>query len=320
MSPNVARALSLSCLLSCLLAPAPQGEAATFKPLDSSQIQGVKLYELGVADANDDGLLDVFTANHKFDSSLLAGDSMGGFTDVFTQSGLSPTPEFPGYEDLHREPDRSAPGLYLYATDRDQPRDPFHVATTAVAAAPIDVVWARVADIRAAVAVPVIANGEIWTLADALRCQHESGGTALMLGRGAVADPGLALAIRAHANGLAHGSVAEPNWSSDGLTWDELLPLITAFWQIVRTRLEPRAQAGRLKQWLNFLRRRHPGNGQHRRARCAHTPGGEYIEPSADFRALHFALPRCPHRTKVILPSAERELPCMLTGAVSSHL
>jgi tRNA-dihydrouridine synthase C len=117
--------------------------------------------------------------------------------------------------------------------------------------------WARVADIRAAVAVPVIANGEIWTLDDALRCQHESGGTALMLGRGAVADPGLALAIRAHANAQAHGSAAEPNHSPEGLTWDELLPLITAFWQIVRTRLEPRAQAGRLKQWLNFLRRRH---------------------------------------------------------------
>ncbi len=54
---------------------------------------------------------------------------------MFTQSGLSPTQAFfPGYEDLHREPDRSAPGLYLYATDRDQPRDPFHIATTGIAA------------------------------------------------------------------------------------------------------------------------------------------------------------------------------------------
>lgn len=127
-------AASLLALLAWLPAPAAQGEAATFRPLDSSQIQGVKLYELGVTDADDDGLLDVFTANHKFDSSLLAGDGMGGFTEVFAQSGLSPTPEFPGYEDLHREPDRSAPGLYLYATDRDQPRDPFHLATTTLAA------------------------------------------------------------------------------------------------------------------------------------------------------------------------------------------
>jgi tRNA-dihydrouridine synthase C len=117
--------------------------------------------------------------------------------------------------------------------------------------------WHRVADIRAAVPVPVIANGEIWTVADAQRARAESGCHGLMLGRGQVADPGLALAIRAHANAQAHGSAAEPNHSPEGLTWDELLPLITAFWQIVRTRLEPRAQAGRLKQWLNFLRRRH---------------------------------------------------------------
>ncbi len=127
-------AASLMTLLATLLAAPVPGAAASFKHLDSSQIQGVKLYELGVADANDDGLLDVFTTNHKFDSALLAGDGKGGFTDVFTQSGLSPTQEFPGYEDLHREPDRSAPGLYLYATDRDQPRDPFHIATTGIAA------------------------------------------------------------------------------------------------------------------------------------------------------------------------------------------
>lgn len=119
--------------LTLLVAPTA-AEAISFKPLDDSRIQGVKLYDLGVADFNDDGRLDVFTSNHKFDSSLLAGDGAGGFTDVLAPSGFSPTPQFPGYEDLHREPDRAQPGLYLYATDRDQPRDPFHIATTAIAA------------------------------------------------------------------------------------------------------------------------------------------------------------------------------------------
>jgi tRNA-dihydrouridine synthase C len=37
-----------------------------------------------------------------------------------------------------------------------------------------------------------------------------------------------------------------------------LLPLIVDFWQIVRNNLERRQQAGRLKQWLNFLRHRYP--------------------------------------------------------------
>ena len=57
--------------------------------------------------------------------------------------------------------------------------------------------WERVPAIRAAVAIPVIANGEIWTPADAQRCRRVSGCDGLMLGRGMVVDPGLALAIRA---------------------------------------------------------------------------------------------------------------------------
>jgi ASPIC/UnbV protein/VCBS repeat protein len=132
-APAARIAVALGVVLLTLLGAAT-ASAGDFRRLDSSQIQGTKLYDLGVADANGDGLLDIFTTNHKFDSSLLAGDGAGGFTDVFASSGLSPTQEFPGYEDLHREPDRGAPGLYLYATDRDQPRDPFHIATTGVAA------------------------------------------------------------------------------------------------------------------------------------------------------------------------------------------
>jgi tRNA-dihydrouridine synthase C len=65
-----------------------------------------------------------------------------------------------------------------------------------------------------------------------------------------VVDPGLALAIR-HADDPAVHTI-------NGVTWDELLPLIDTFWHIVCSRLDRRKQAGRLKQWLNFLRRRYP--------------------------------------------------------------
>lgn len=107
--------------------------------------------------------------------------------------------------------------------------------------------WERITDIRAAVSVPVVANGEIWTVDDARRCREASGCTTLMLGRGAVADPGLALAIRAQAG-----------VGADSISWPQLQPLLVAFWHIVCGQLETRARAGRLKQWLNFLRRRHP--------------------------------------------------------------
>ena len=109
--------------------------------------------------------------------------------------------------------------------------------------------WERIPAIRAAVSIPVVANGEIWTVQDAQRCRALSGCDALMLGRGAVADPGLALAIRA-----AEG-VAAP---AEALPWQALVPHLVQFWQMVGERVTPRHRAGRLKQWLNLLRRRYP--------------------------------------------------------------
>lgn len=128
-----AAALALALLGTTARCP-DRAAAATFPPLDSSAIHAGKLFDLGVADYNDDGILDVFTTNHKFDSTLLAGVGDGSFRDAFVPAGLSPTQAFPGYEYLRRAPNTSAPGLYLYATDRDQPRDPFHIQTTAIAA------------------------------------------------------------------------------------------------------------------------------------------------------------------------------------------
>lgn len=113
--------------------------------------------------------------------------------------------------------------------------------------------WERVNDIRLAVAIPVIANGEIWTVDDARRCRQASGCQSLMIGRGMVVDPGLALAIQEDTrwDPAARGNPG-------GVTWEALTPLIAQFWILVCARLERKQQAGRLKQWLNFLRRRYP--------------------------------------------------------------
>jgi len=96
--------------------------------------------------------------------------------------------------------------------------------------------------------VPLVANGEIWSVQDALRCREVTGCDSLMLGRGMVADPGLALAVRA-----AAGVPAAPP-----VTWSALLPLMADFWRQVCGRVERRHRAGRLKQWLNYLRRSYP--------------------------------------------------------------
>ena len=104
--------------------------------------------------------------------------------------------------------------------------------------------WDRIAELKAAVAVPVVANGEIWTPADAENCRTQSHCEHLMLGRGMVANPGLALAIRSP--------------GAPALSWSQLLPLMRDFFALVRSHVQPKHQAGRLKQWLHYLRRHYP--------------------------------------------------------------
>jgi tRNA-dihydrouridine synthase C len=104
--------------------------------------------------------------------------------------------------------------------------------------------WERIPALREALRIPVVANGEIWTAADAKRCREVSGCDHLMLGRGMVSDPGLAWAI---------ASPGRPP-----VTWAELQPLLKAFWDLVCAHVVPRHRPGRLKQWLNYLRRRFP--------------------------------------------------------------
>ena len=118
--------------------------------------------------------------------------------------------------------------------------------------------WELIPDIKAVVKVPVVANGEIWTVQEALRCREQSGCDDLMLGRGSVADPGLALALRA---AMAQGtppSEAVPAEIAPAVPWAAMLPHLQRFWWLVCRDLTPNQRAGRLKQWLNLMRRRYP--------------------------------------------------------------
>ena len=106
--------------------------------------------------------------------------------------------------------------------------------------------WDRIAEVKASLpasaAARVVANGEIWSVSDARRCREVTGCDTLMVGRGMVTDPGLALSIK------ALGAVS----------WAQVVPLLGAFWDHVVVRVERRHRAGRLKQWLNYLRQRYP--------------------------------------------------------------
>ena len=102
--------------------------------------------------------------------------------------------------------------------------------------------WAWIDRVRAAIDIPLIANGEVWTVADFVRCQQETGCADIMLGRGAIADQLLARRARGEATG----------------GWDEVAPGVAAYWLGVRQKVVPEHAGGRLKQWLALLRRNYP--------------------------------------------------------------
>jgi tRNA-dihydrouridine synthase C len=103
--------------------------------------------------------------------------------------------------------------------------------------------WEWLGRIREQVAVPVIANGDVCSLADWRTCREISGCSAVMIGRGAVTDPFLASRLR---------GVQSPD------TWAATLPSVLDFWQRIQTNFEADKRAGRLKQWLGMLKHRHP--------------------------------------------------------------
>jgi tRNA-dihydrouridine synthase C len=155
--------------------------------------------------------------------------------------------------------------------------------------------WDRVGDIRQVVRLPVVANGEIWTVADARACRAVSGCSALMLGRGMVANPGLARAILAdQRSGTVEGAdrPGDIAGSATPLQWAQLLPLIADFWRLVCMHLRTDQRTGRLKQWLNLLRRVYPQAQQaFESVRTFHHPGDVDVWLARQINGLENCIP-----------------------------
>lgn len=69
--------------------------------------------------------------------------------------------------------------------------------------------WRPLGQVRARLRIPVVANGEIWTIDDLRRCRDETGCQHFMLGRGALADPTLGRQA-AHELGIPGASPVRP--------------------------------------------------------------------------------------------------------------
>lgn len=107
--------------------------------------------------------------------------------------------------------------------------------------------WEWIARIADAVTVPVVANGEVWSVSDWRRCRAVSGCQDVMVGRGAVSDPFLALRIR--------GQMAETPSAEE---WPMVLNLILLYLHKLQARVRSKHEHGRVKMWLGYLRRTWP--------------------------------------------------------------
>lgn len=103
--------------------------------------------------------------------------------------------------------------------------------------------WDWIARIRDAVQIPLVANGEIWSLADAQRCRLESRCQDLMLGRGALALPNLARVIKQQ---------TEP------MSWEQVRALLSRYSGYEIYGDKGKYYPNRVKQWLGYLKRQYP--------------------------------------------------------------
>lgn len=122
--------------------------------------------------------------------------------------------------------------LTLHARTRTQRYDP-------------PVFWPHLGRVREMVGVPVVANGDIFTFDDFLKCREVTGCEHFMIGRGALATPGLATQI---ASDLGLEAGEDPN------DWEGRLQRLIYWCNEFHPNTDRRTLA-RLKQWLNIAHR-----------------------------------------------------------------
>lgn len=147
-----------------------------------------------------------------------------------------------GYDDTHMYRDILAAlaasnlsGITIHARTKAQGyRPPAH--------------WEHIAIAVETLAIPVIANGEMWSPTDVARCAEASGATRFMLGRGALCRPDLARAVHAYHSGTEH----------EGFAWLDVIALLQRFLDGNQLAYDARYAVNPVKQWLVYLQQYYP--------------------------------------------------------------
>ena len=100
--------------------------------------------------------------------------------------------------------------------------------------------WHYLKTIQQAINIDVVANGEMWTVNDIDRCMTMSQCTKIMLGRGLIANPALALQAKA----IQHQTIS----------FNHILFLLLYFLHLLDEDCPKKYQCNLLKQWLVYLK------------------------------------------------------------------
>ncbi|MGI4788432.1 MAG: tRNA dihydrouridine synthase [Janthinobacterium lividum] len=114
--------------------------------------------------------------------------------------------------------------------------------------------WVRIGQVRDQLSIPVVANGDLWSIDDFKRCRDMTGCTQFMLGRGALANPYLPQQVACE---LGIATKACTDEESGPIDWvPHLNRLIALTAQIEgKSLVDKRSDhflVCRLKQWLNL--------------------------------------------------------------------
>ncbi len=104
--------------------------------------------------------------------------------------------------------------------------------------------WEEIARAREVTDINVIANGEIWSPADALRCLQVTGCRDLMLGRGVLCRPDLPRQVAA----------LQKSKTPDSMHWEQIPQLLLHFFELNLANYDARYAPNPVKQWLAYLR------------------------------------------------------------------
>lgn len=108
--------------------------------------------------------------------------------------------------------------------------------------------WEPIGRVRERLGIPVVANGDIWSMSDFRRCRDETGCIHFMLGRGALADPHLPRQVAAELGLVAREPDLVPGTPVD---WPAQLQRLVA-WSEEFPDSRPGRVLSRLKQWLSM--------------------------------------------------------------------